>query len=175
MFMHSQMSGGYFADPRFRMVRIPYLGGGVSMYVVLPAPGRPTLTTERPSGVWLATAIARVEKARVMLIMPRFRIEARSELRVSLEAMGVGRAFAADADFSRARSGTEGPVRIGRVLHQVFVEVDEHGTEAAAATGVYLSVQVRASASFVVDQPFLFAIRDDVAREVLFLGHVAEL
>ena len=89
--------------------------------------------------------------------------------------LGVTKAFGDDADFSGITDAE--PLRIGAVVHKAYIDVDEHGTEAAAATAIVM----RASAAFrappavtmVVDRPFLFAIIDTATSLPLFLGQVS--
>jgi serpin B len=89
-----------------------------------------------------------------------------------LQTLGMKKAFG-DADFS----GMDGTKRlyISAVLHKAFVEVNEEGTEAAAATAVVLSFKsARRYPSFRADHPFLFLIRDKATGSILFLGRYAE-
>ncbi|MBV8229818.1 MAG: hypothetical protein JO329_07530, partial [Planctomycetaceae bacterium] len=92
-----------------------------------------------------------------------------------LSAMGMPDAFDLDrADFSGMTRGRD--LYISAVIHKAFVEVNEEGTEAAAATGVVMSVRaVRPEpvASFRADHPFAFLIRDRRTGSLLFMGRVA--
>ena len=83
-----------------------------------------------------------------------------------------------EADFSGVTSHPEG-LAIGEVLHQAWVQVDEEGTEAAAATAVMMVAlgvpsEPPEPVPFVVDRPFLFVLRDDVTGAVLFFGRVVD-
>ena len=103
-----------------------------------------------------------------VLKLPRFRIEYDSSLASALIALGIGSAFEPDADFSGMADG----VSISDVLHETFVEVNEVGTEAAAATVV--RADTFGPSRFVADRPFFFAIHDDDTGTVLFSGLVYE-
>jgi serpin B len=111
-------------------------------------------------------------RAEVALTMPRFTLRAQSQLRQALIALGMGRAFEG-ADFSGMIAGES--TQIDEVVHEVFIEVTEEGTEAAAATAV---VMTRAAAIprppivLRLDRPFLFAIRHVPTGAVLFVGRV---
>jgi serpin B len=91
-------------------------------------------------------------------------------LEEALKALGMVNAFGGGADFS-GMFGTRGP-SISAVLHKAFVEVNEEGTEAAAATGVMMTI--RANPGFRADHPFLFLIRDRRTGSVLFMGRVLD-
>ena len=107
--------------------------------------------------------------------MPRFRVEQAFSLNGALASLGMKRAFT-DADFSGMAEG--GGLFISEVLHKAFVDVDENGTEAAAATAV---IMMRASVPppfdpvvFRADHPFLFLIRDRTTGTVLFIGRLCD-
>ena len=91
-----------------------------------------------------------------------------------LTNLGLGVAFGDGADFSRIRSS--GGIFISRVIHQTFIDVQEEGTEAAAAT----IVELRESAApggplqFVADRPFLYVIKENSTGAILFMGKVGK-
>ena len=109
------------------------------------------------------------------LFLPRFKMTWEGPLNEPLNALGMKQAFARNADFS-AMSDAK-PLYISLVQHKAFVEVNEAGAEAAAATGVVMSLEsIPAEPSAVVraDRPFLFTIRDRATGTVLFMGRVAD-
>jgi serpin B len=114
-------------------------------------------------------------RRRVQVSLPRFKLTAESELKDALSSLGMPVAFAGgEADFS-GMTGTRDLV-ISAVVHKAFVEVDEKGTEAAAATGVVMARASLAPAPppiFRADHPFLFLIRDNRNGSILFLGRLA--
>ena len=113
----------------------------------------------------------------VRLQIPKFKIEyGTKELNDALTTLGMGIAFDADhADFSRMafieRIG--GNLYITKVSHKTFIEVNEEGTEAAAATSVGVGIK-SLPPPFIVDRPFFFAIRDNETKTVIFLGTMME-
>jgi serpin B len=116
-----------------------------------------------------------MRRKEVKLFLPRFKIGATLALADTLAAMGMKKAFTPAADF---RGLSEESLSISAVIHQALVEVDEVGTEAAAATAI---VAVTAAAPqpdppkpvvFRADHPFVFAIGNQDTGEVLFLGRV---
>jgi serine protease inhibitor len=107
--------------------------------------------------------------------LPKFKITwGTAELSQPLQTLGIRQAFGQNADFS-GMTGTR-ELFIGFVLHKAFVEVNEEGTEAAAATGVGM---VRSMAKpppkvFRADHPFLFLIREKSTGCILFAGRLAD-
>jgi serpin B len=170
---------GYLRGRGFQAVRLPYRGGRFAMYVLLPDAGqglanlRERLTEEVFRG-WMGA----FGTQQVRVVMPRYRMSVSSTLNDPLQAMGMARAFVSgDAELDAmlpAGYVAQNEPYVSNVLQKVFVEVNEEGTEAAAATAVEimergLAPRVR---EFVVDRPFLLAIRDDRTGALLFIGQV---
>lgn len=124
-----------------------------------------------------AEAIARwgktVEKTEdVPLYLPRFSFKYKTEGSRVLQAMGMTHAFdESKADFSPMGKAGQGNMHISRVLHEVFIEVNEEGAEAAAATGVEMKATM-APQPIMFNRPFAFAITDEGSGAVLFVGVV---
>ena len=166
-------------DEHFQAIRLPYGNGRMSMYIFLP--GRESnldtflerLTPERWEQ-WMP----QFYKQEVDLAMPKFKLKYKKQLNDPLKALGMDIAFnPGGADFSRMAplEELEGNLYIGEVLHEAVVEVNEEGTEAAAATKVEIKVLIwSAPPMFIVDRPFFFAIRDNETKTVLFMGVVVE-
>lgn len=160
---------------KWQSVTIPYVGGGLAMTIVLPEAGafdtiRKTLATVLPMAVH-----GRAD-GKVTLTMPPFSIDTRAQLAEALEALGVRELFGAGADLSGI-AGQPGDLRINSVTHQSIVKVDQHGTEAAAATGVGMepgAVPSQLPKKIDVDRAFFFAIHDTRTGAPLFLGQVAD-
>jgi serpin B len=112
----------------------------------------------------------------VAVAMPKFRLELKRELANDLKALGMGIAFDPNlANFSAMRPVSPGQnVFITRVTQKTFVEVNEEGTEAAAATSVGIGV-TSMPPTVQVDRPFLIAIRERFAGTILFLGQVTRI
>ena len=105
--------------------------------------------------------------------LPKLKMTLSFELGAPLAAMGMKTAFSDAADFSGIAKG--GGLSISRVIHKAFVEVDEKGTEAAAATAVVISItSVQVHPTFRVDHPFLFFVRDDRTGAIVFVGRVSD-
>ncbi|HOG45852.1 MAG TPA: serpin family protein [Anaerolineae bacterium] len=163
---------GYVAGQGWQAVELPYVGDELSMVVVLPAEGQFEAVARGLDAATLATMTQGLKPTDVALALPRFKFEAKAELKEALVKLGMAQAFSQDADFSGMTERPE--LYIDQVYHKAFVAVDEKGTEAAAATAVAMRVtaapaepkQVR------VDRPFIFLIRDAETGAILFLGHV---
>jgi serpin B len=105
--------------------------------------------------------------------LPKFTMTSRFELAQTLGAMGMPEAFSGAADFSGMTGGTD--LFISAVVHKAFVDVNEEGTEAAAATGVAMRLTAAPVSPplFRADHPFIFLIRHKPSGSILFLGRVA--
>ena len=102
--------------------------------------------------------------------MPKFKARSHADLVPALKALGVAKAFGG-ADFSGITGGPNG-LSVGDVEHEAFIEVDENGTKAAAATGV--AVVSSHGPTVTVARPFLYVIRDKSAGMILFIGRVLD-
>jgi serpin B len=157
----------------WQAIELAYVGGELSMLVVIPedlVAFEGELGPER-----IALIDAALEESAVDLAFPRFGIETRAELAALLEALGMPQAFSAQADFSGIFGDFSVP--IARVVHQANIDVDEIGTEAAAATAVgFDSSAGEPLVPLVIraDRPFLFLLRDVPTGAILFMGRVAD-
>jgi serpin B len=160
------------AGTGWRAVEIPYIGGSLAMTVIVPddlATFEQALTAEQLTSITAALA-----ETQVALTFPKFSIETKAELADVLAALGMPSAFDDQADFSGITTAEK--LEISNVIHQANIDVDEKGTEAAAATAVVMRM-LSAPAEPVtvrVDRPFLFALRDVPTGAILFLGRVAD-
>jgi serine protease inhibitor len=159
----------------YQAVRLPYKGGRLGMYVLLPDPGSnlSKLLGALDARVWQDQLVAGMAKRNGTVVLPRFKLQSLAELNQPLQAMGMKLPFSRSADFSLLASS---PVFLSVVKHGSLVEVAEEGTEAAAATvAVMRPTSVRPLAQpfrMVVDRPFLFVIADQTTKAILFLGIV---
>ena len=106
--------------------------------------------------------------------MPKFKIEYKTTLNEVLTALGIGIAFGDEADLSRLFED-QLDLFISRVLHKAIIEVDEKGSEAAAATAVEVSltsVDPDKPTSIVINRPFIFLIREKHTDHILFAGQL---
>ncbi len=175
--MHQTEKFGYAEDEGLQVLELPYVGKELSMVVLLPksadglADLEKSLTAEN-----LEKWLAGLRRRNVVVALPRFKVTCGFALGKALKSMGMTDAFSpAAADFSGMNGGKE-PLWIGAVIHKAFVEVNEEGTEAAAATAVMMvggMARPEPTPVFRADHPFLFLIRDTRTGSILFLGRVA--
>jgi serpin B len=171
-------------QPGFKVVEIPYVGGQLAMDVFLPTARDGLAAFEAGlTGARIDAAVAALAPTQLVLRMPRFHLAGGSvSLRTALVALGMNLAFdRARADFTGIANPPSPDDRlfVSDAFHKVFVDVNEAGTEAAAATAVVMARAGAAAPSapptqFVVDHPFVFVIRDVGTGAVLFLGRVTD-
>jgi serpin B len=176
-FMRREGSYAYFADSAFRIARLPYRGDQFAMYVILPAKDARPIAVYRPNETWFNAAVQQLAPTDLAVALPSFVVRYASALTAPLAAMGAAPAFAPGADFSRLIPDAALRSRsayIRSVLQQTYVEVNEEGTEAAAATTAEMMVDTSSTAPkpFVVDRAFVIVIRDDETGALLFLGQI---
>ena len=168
--MHTNVKCGHLARDGMQMVELPYKGGDLSMIVILPQlpNGLPAVEKQLTAEALAAWTRALRDRADLEVSLPKFRVESRFELPKDLKALGMIDAFG-DADFTGMAPGSTEP--ISHVVHKAFVEVNEEGTEAAAATAVARRISSD-TLPFYADHPFLFLIRDTKRGTILFMGRV---
>ncbi|MBA3346200.1 MAG: serpin family protein [Gemmatimonadales bacterium] len=163
----------YDETPEYQAVDLLYGNGAFAMTVLLPAPGRTPaeVLAGLDPAAWSALT-ARFHEAEVHLTLPRFRLEYARSLGQDLSALGMAIAFdEGRADFYRIADVRPDRLYITRVDQKTFVEVNEEGTEAAAATAVGIGVTSAPEVvEMKVDRPFLFAIRERLSGTLMFLG-----
>jgi serine protease inhibitor len=167
----------YYHDPELQAITLPYGSGQLVMYIFLPIKSIPlsTFIGKLTPDYW-NKLMEQMARARGDITMPKFKMEYKMNLNTALENLGMGAAFSAErADFSGMYkySGAE-KVFISDVIQKAFIEVNEEGTEAAAATSVTMALtSVMAPVepfNMVIDHPFFYAIGDTRTGAVLFMG-----
>ncbi|XP_037661987.1 serpin B4-like [Choloepus didactylus] len=165
----------FLKDEKAKILEIPYKGKDLSMFVLLPdeVDGlqklEDKLTAEKLIK-WMSSANMR--KRNVDLYLPRFKLEESYKLHTQLGDMGMQDAFSNHADFSGMTGGRG--LKVSKILHKSFVDVNEEGTEAAAATGTQIVVtSAPIYEKFHCDHPFLFVIMEKDTESILFLGAVS--
>jgi serpin B len=150
------------------------VGKDLSMVVLLPKKVDGLGDFEKKLTVkLLAEWVAQMREEEVIVKLPRFQFRSEFRLGATLAAMGMPLAFCDRADFSGMDGQKE--LFVSEVIHKAFIDVNEEGTEAAAATGVVMApVESRMTPIFCADHPFLFLIRDRHSASILFLGRVVK-
>ena len=172
--MHGSIRTGYAETDQFQAVRLPY-AGDAAMVIALPKAGTPSdlaagLDPEDLNIPW--------DDYMVDLTLPSFDFESELPLKEALQDLGMRTAFVpplAEADDEADLTGITAirELYVSEALHKAFVAVDEHGTEAAAATAMIMGMtSAPTPVTFTVDRPFLFWIEHTPTSELLFLGQV---
>jgi serpin B len=181
--MHRQGDYGFAVERGVKMLTMPYRGGETEIAIFLPDKAGDLAKIERSLAApmldrWFKKVDGR--RSRVVVTLPKFKTEDRIELVPVLESMGMRTPLSDSSDFSGVKfvdatspNREDWELKIGSVVHQVFVEVDEKGTEAAAATAITIMITGRRIGRpmiFRADHPFLFLIRDRRTNTILFIG-----
>lgn len=168
-------------DADVQVLELPYAGEELSMLVVLPNARNGLAAVERSLSVAKIDAwVSALSGERVEVALPKLTIAGGDslELKDPLKALGMQLAFDdRRADFTGIGRFRDDTLYISNVFHKAFVEVNEEGTEAAAASAVVMQVRGAGPAEarrFVADHPFLFLIRDRRSGAILFLGRVVD-
>ncbi|CRK96981.1 CLUMA_CG010343, isoform A [Clunio marinus] len=163
---------GMFEDLDATAIDLPYKDSDISMLIILPnsRTGLPALE-QKLNTIDLASLTQKMYKQEVRVELPKFKVEFEINLNEPLEKMGMERMFSNAAEFNDLLEEND-PLKVSAVVHKAFIEVNEEGAEAAAATGVqavFLSAFIGPSTKFIANHPFLFYLRDNESK-ILFLG-----
>lgn len=173
--MRSQDTLEFTETEDYKAIRLPYGKGKTSMIAILPEEGKELddfiAALDAQTFYEIRSSLQTTEE--VILQLPRFKIEyGIQDLTDSLTELGMGVAFGPEADFSDMRSG----LFISQVLHKAVIEVNEEGSEAAAATVVVMKESAAMDPiTFIADRPFIFVILDDITGTILFMGKLASV
>ncbi len=172
--MNQKTKFGYAETDTLQVLEMPYVGEELSMVVLLPRKTDGIGELEKDlTGENLAQWLQEAHKREVIVTMPKFKMTSKFSMASVLRSMGMTDAFTARADFSGMTGRRD--LFISAVIHQAYVDVNEEGTEAAAATAVTMkltAVLPDQTPVFRADHPFLFLIRDKTSGSILFLGRV---
>jgi serpin B len=168
---------GYMENSDNQCLEMPYAGKDLSMLVMLPKKRTGLNELEKTfTEANLASWTKGIHKENVLVFFPRFKALKSFSLAHELSSMGMHDAFGGAADFS-GMTGTQ-DLYISDVIHKAFIDVNEEGTEAAAATAMVmkrLSVTKEAlPPTFRADHPFIFLIRDNHSGAILFMGRIVD-
>ena len=164
----------YVETDNLQVLEMPYEGDKLSMIILLPKNDSLSSLESSLSLEKINDWRSKLREQRVDVFMPKFTFDTKYFMNETLAKMGMPTAFTYDADLS-GMDGTQN-LFIQKVIHQAFVDVNEEGTEAAAATGVsvgFKSAMPQQSIIFRADHPFIFVIQDKENGNILFFGRVS--
>ncbi|NXY86418.1 PAI2 inhibitor, partial [Alcedo cyanopectus] len=173
MYLSDKFNWAYVEPIQTDVLELPYLNNSLSMFILLPSDTtglqklEKELTYENLSA-WTSPQL--MDKTIMEVYLPRFILEEKYDLKSTLSRMGIQDAFTeGQADFTGMSEN--GDLVLSQVFHKCYLEVNEEGTEAAAASSAALaSRSLGATVLFVADHPFLFFIRHNKTKSILFLG-----
>ncbi len=178
--MHKTVRVPYAKDEGYSLLALPYKavedGPGLAMLLILPDHPSGLHALERElSFKMIEKAMLQMNLTPVAISMPRFRLATRIYARKFLEKMGMIAPFSTKANFSGITGHDD--LSIDAVIHQAYIDVDDAGTEAAAATAVSMglkSAPLKPEATFTANHPFLYIIFDLTTGQFLFIGRVVD-
>jgi len=165
----------YTETDKAQILELPYAGEDLSMLVLLPKGDDIKALEDSLDSLKLASLRNALTQERVNVYLPKYKFETKYFMADTLSEMGMPTAFSGNADFSGMTGKKD--LFITDVIHQAFVEVNEEGTEAAAATGVIMgatSIGPDRTKTFYADHPFIFIIQEKATGNILFMGRVSD-
>ncbi|KFP48048.1 Serpin B10 [Cathartes aura] len=173
MYLSDKFNWTYVESVQTDVLELPYVNNDLSMFILLPSDITSLQKLERELtfenlSAWTSPEL--MEKIKMEVYLPKFTLEEKYDLKSILSRMGIQDAFTeGQADFTGMSEN--GDLFLSQVFHKCYLEVNEEGTEAAAASSAALaSRSLGATVIFVADHPFLFFIRHNKTKSILFLG-----
>jgi serpin B len=176
--MHAVEDCQYAESDDFQLLELPYEANQLSLIVLLPKRIDGLGDLEKKITVdslekWRAQA----KNHQVTITLPKFKTTAEFDLEETLTKMGMPLAFTSKSDFSGITKDEK--LWISKVVHKAFIDLDEKGTEAAAATAVIMMrasavIRDKPKATFKADHPFVYMIRDQATGSILFMGRLSD-
>jgi len=168
----SKVKFNYTETQDLQMIELPYKGNELSMLVILPKEGNLKQVENDLSPGKIAELKGKLHETKIPVYLPKFKFETKYLMADDLAKMGMPTAFSpGEADFSGMTGNKD--LFISAVIHQAFVEVNEEGTEAAAATAVVMMMAAMPQ-EFRADHPFIFIIQQKATGNILFMGRVSD-
>ena len=179
MHLKSKFNYGVNAKLHCQAIELPYAGENLSMFILLPDQAVTSLSEveEKLTSDDLVNIMEKFQMSsvKVKLWLPRFKLDEKLSLSKMLAAMGMSDLFKPGvADLTGIDGSKE--LYVSHVVHRAVVEVNEEGTEAAAATAVVMQFRsaVIRNIIFRANHPFLFFIQDKATRSILFFGRLVK-
>ena len=166
------ISWNYTETDDLQILELPYKGDKLSMYILLPKENNITTLQEMLTYENFTNWKSSLYETQVEVFLPKFKLETEYSIEDHLKNMGMNIPFTPDADFSGMNGKQD--LFIEKVRHKAFIEVNEEGTEAAAATSVHMALTALPTfIEFNCNHPFIFLIQHKDTDVILFMGKVA--
>lgn len=164
----------YYEGSKFQAIELPYAGGNFSMVIILPAANQPLDELSNSlSNNSLDDILKGLTNEEITVSIPKFKLSNGYQLKQLLSEMGMPQPFTDDADFAGMTPSNN--LKISDVYHKAFIEVNEQGTEAAAATAVVVTMKSFVLEKFfTANRPFLFLIKEKSTGTILFMGRIVD-
>ncbi len=177
MHLNGKEANFYYAETdKLQILELPYEGDDISMLILLPKGDDIKGIEESLDSEKLSAWKNSQKREEVIVYLPKFKFETKYFMAHDLNDMGMPTAFKHGADFSGMTGDKR--LKIDDVIHQAFVDVNEEGTEAAAATAVIMALKAvavpKSTKIFKADHPFIFLIQDRETENILFVGRVSD-
>ncbi|XP_077209520.1 serpin B11-like [Paroedura picta] len=179
MYQEHEFNWTTIRNPYIKVLELSYDQQELSMIILLPGTKGAVDQVVKDltyTALQQWTSSSNMQKQRIRVSLPKFKLETKYELRITLESLGMRDVFINEkADLSGM---SKSQLLVSKVIHQAYVEVNEEGTEAAGSTGVVIGPPVASTdipilPEFTVDHPFLFCIRHNKTQTILFCGKFA--
>jgi serpin B len=168
--MHNNMNVNLYYDADVMVAELPYANDRFSMVIAVPQTGTLTQMVAGLDGDKWQNWMAQLGGTKTEVTLPSFKFSFDATLNDYLKALGLGPAFTKGADFSRINPNLA--LQITNVKHKAYVEVNEDGTTAAAATSVEVGTAAAPLHEVIINRPFFFAIREMKSGLIVFAGTV---
>jgi serpin B len=173
--MNQSLNTSYYEDKMAQVVELPYEGGDVSMILIVPKKRFDLLAVEKNfTHTLYQEYLQKMKHTKVQLTLPKFTMERTYSLSEPLQQLGMTLPFTSNADFTGMTDQTK--LVIDKVLHKTYIDVNEVGTEAAAATAITMvkTSMVRNQATVKANHPFMFLLKDNKTSAILFMGRIMD-
>ena len=182
MFMNAKKDVSYHEEDKFQVLALPYVGERLTMNIILPKEGTSidaVLASLKSGKALMKQCLSPSTRPKnINIYIPRFKFDFNKTYNAILQSLGLTDMFSdAVADFSGITSEKPG-IKVNSVIQKAFIDVNEEGTEAAAATAVVMTfgcaMPMLPPITFKADRPFVFLICDNKTNIILFMGKVMD-
>ncbi|MDD2636281.1 MAG: serpin family protein [Bacteroidales bacterium] len=169
-FMHLRRNFKYHSDNNLTVLELPYKNDDASLFILLPSEKCHIDDFINNFDYSQFDELSKsLTDTKIDLLIPKFKIEAKYKLKKTLISLGMETAFTTKANFKNMTGRSD--LMIDDVIHQSFIEIDEKGTEAAAATAVVVRQKSVPQVTYVnLNRPFVFIIKENYKNSILFIG-----